>query len=375
MSEEALPRPVAGSPAPGHRTVDPGEQEELCRAYAAFAGRKSGFLLFLLVLLVVLILVSVRLGSVPLSLGEILAAVGDRLFSGGWESSPMTRTIVWELRLPRICMAVVVGSGLALAGAAMQVVLRNPLASPYTLGMASAAGFGAALSLIAGVGLFGSREVLTVVNAFCFSLLSSLLVLGLSRMRSVTPGTLILAGIAMMFLFSAATSLLQYMGTSEEITAVVFWLMGNLSRSTWAKTGLAAVAVLGALPVFLRLAWDFNALAAGDETAKSFGINTGRIRFLALVLASLVTSAAICFVGTIAFIGLVAPHMARMIVGADHRFLLPASCLLGAVLLLAADTAARTVLSPIVLPVGILTSFLGVPLFIYLIIKRRREYW
>ena len=262
-----------------------------------------------------------------------------------------------------------------MAGATMQVVLRNPLASPYTLGMASAAGFGAALSIIAGVGLFSGGEVMTVANAFFFSLLSSLLVLGLSRLRSITPGTLILAGIAMMFLFSASTSMLQYTGANEEITAVVFWLMGDLSRSTWAKTGLAALVVLAVLPVFLRLAWDFNALAAGDETARSFGINTARIRLVALVLASLVTSAAICFVGTIAFIGLVGPHIARMIVGADHRFLLPASCLIGAVLLLAADTTARTILSPIVLPVGILTSFLGVPLFIYLIIKRRREYW
>jgi iron complex transport system permease protein len=375
VRERVLIRPVAGSPVSEKKAAGREEKEQIRRAYAAFAGRKSGFLLFLLSLLAVLVLVSVRLGSVPLELGEILAAVGNRLFSAGWECSPMTQTIVWELRLPRICMAVVVGSGLAMAGATMQVVLRNPLASPYTLGMASAAGFGAALSLIGGVGLFGGREVLTVANAFFFSLFSSLLVLGLSRMRSVTPGTLVLSGIAMMFLFSASTSLLQYMGSSEEVTAVVFWLMGNLSRSTWAKTGLAAAAVLGTLPVFLRLAWDFNALAAGDETARSFGINTNRIRLLSLILASLVTSAAICFVGTIAFIGLVGPHIARMIVGADHRYLLPGSCLMGAVLLLSADTAARTVLSPIVLPVGILTSFLGVPLFVYLIVKRRRMYW
>lgn len=349
--------------------------KEVRRSYEAFTVHKYYFIFFLCVMLAVMALISVNLGSVHLGYKNILLSISNRLFLTGFDCGKMTSTIIWELRLPCICMGIIVGAGLAMAGTTMQVVLRNPLASPYTLGMASAAGFGAALSLVANVRWWGGNELWTVTNAFFFSLLSSLIVLGLSKLRQVSAGTLILAGIAMMFLFSALTSLLQYLGTSEEVTAVVFWLMGNLSRATWPKVALIAAAVLGTLPVFLRLAWDFNALAAGDETAKSFGVNVGRVRLLALALASLVTAASICFVGTIAFIGLVAPHIARMIVGGDHRFLLPAASLIGAVLLLAADTAARTVLSPIILPVGILTSFLGVPLFIYLITKRKKEYW
>ena len=349
--------------------------KEVRRSYEAFTVRKYYFIFFLCVLLILTALISVNMGSVHLGYENVFLSIINQIFSTKFYCGKVTSTIIWELRLPGIFMGIIVGTGLAIAGATMQVVLRNPLASPYTLGMASAAGFGAALSLVANVGWLGGKELWTVTNAFFFSLLSSFIVLGLSKLRQVSAGTLILAGIAMMFLFSALTSLLQYLGTSEEVTAVVFWLMGNLSRATWPKVAVIAVIVLGTLPVFLRLAWDFNALAAGEETAKSFGVNVGRVRIFALTLASLVTAACICFVGTIAFIGLVAPHIARMIVGGDHRFLLPAACLIGAVLLLAADTAARTVLSPIILPVGILTSFLGVPLFIYLIIRRRKEYW
>lgn len=349
--------------------------KEVRRSYEAFAGHKYHFILFLLILLFTMTAMSLNLGVVPLGWKNIVLSISNRLFSTAFDCGEMTSTIIWELRLPCICMGIIVGAGLAMAGTTMQVILRNPLASPYTLGMASAAGFGAALSLVGSVGWWGGNELWTVAGAFFFSLFSSVMVLGLSKLRQVSAGTLILGGIAMMFLFSALTSLLQYLGTSEEVTAVVFWLMGNLSRATWPKVALATGAVLGTFPVFLRLAWDFNALAAGDETAKSFGVNVSRVRVLALALASLVTAASICFVGTIAFIGLVAPHIARMIIGGDHRFLLPAASLMGAVLLLAADTAARTVLSPIILPVGILTSFLGVPLFIYLITKRRKEYW
>jgi iron complex transport system permease protein len=348
---------------------------EIQKLYSEFTGRKSIFIFFLLLLLVVMTVVAVNVGSVSLGIGKILSSILNRIFSTNFNSGELTSTIVWELRLPRIFMGIVVGMGLAMAGAAMQGILRNPLASPYTLGIASAAGFGAALAIIAGIGFLGTVTLWVVTNAFFFALLSSFLVLGLTRLRRVTSGTLILAGVAMMFLFSAMTSLLQYMGTEEEVTAVVFWLMGNLSKATWLKGGIVSIIVFGTLPLFMKYAWDFNALSAGDETAKSLGVNTKRVRLVGLVLASFVTAAAICFVGTIGFIGLVSPHIARIVIGGDHRFLLPTSCLIGALLLLAADTIARTILSPLILPVGILTSFLGVPLFVYLIIKRRKEYW
>ena len=352
-----------------------GKKAELLGNYRRHTSRKHHFILALLAALAAAVMFSLGQGSVPLDYQTIAMVLCNKLFGTDYACGDIAVTVIWELRLPRICMGIVVGAGLSLAGVTMQVILRNPLASPYTLGMASAAGFGAALSLVAGVGLGSGSEIWTITNAFVFSLLSSLMVVGLSRLRQVSSGTLILAGIAMMFLFSALTSLLQYIGSNEEIAAVVFWLMGNLSRASWPKTAITAVAVLGIMPVLLRYSWDFNALASGDETARSFGVNIGRVRFISLALSSLVVAASICFVGTIAFIGLVAPHIARMIIGGDHRFLLPAASLLGALLLLTADTAARTILSPVVLPVGILTSFLGVPLFVYLLVKRRRDYW
>lgn len=345
------------------------------RLYSQTIRRKLIFVFFLLVLLGVIAVVAVNVGSVPLGAENILFSICNRIFFTSFPCRELTSTIVWELRLPRIFMAIVVGAGLAMGGSALQGILKNPLASPYTLGIASAAGFGASLAIIAGFGLLGQQNLWIVANAFIFALFSSSVVLGLARVRKATPESLILAGVAMMFLFSAMTSLLQYMGTEEQVTAVVFWLLGNLSKATWLRVGIVSVIVLGVFPLFMRYAWDFNALTIGDETAESLGVNAVKIRLVGLALASLVTASAICFVGTIGFIGLVSPHISRMIIGGDHRFLFPASCLIGAILLLAADTAARTILSPLILPVGILTSFLGVPLFLYLIIRRRKEYW
>ena len=380
MVENRLPGNIRLSPPLGQvikigkKMKESRTEIEVQKLYSEFTRRKITFIFFLLLLLGVTAVIAVNIGSVSLGIGKVLCSIFNRIFSTNFNSGKLTSTIVWELRLPRIFMGIVVGMGLAMAGAAMQGIVKNPLASPYTLGIASAAAFGAALAIIARIGL-GATNLWIVTNAFFFALLSSFLVLGLTKLRRVTPGTLILVGVAMMFLFSAMTSLLQYMGTTEEVTAVVFWLMGNLSKATWSKIGIVSIIVFGTLPLFMKYAWDFNALNAGDETAKSLGVNTERVRLVGLVLVSLVTAGTICFVGTIGFIGLVSPHISRMIIGGDHRFLLPTSCLIGAVLLLAADTAARTILSPLILPVGILTPFLGVPLFVYLIIRRRREYW
>ena len=348
---------------------------DLQQLYLGFTKKKKIFIIFLSLLIVTIIIVAANLGTASLGVKEVVSTILSKIFPTCFKPEEPTFSIIWELRLPRILMSVVVGMGLAVAGTVMQGVLRNPLASPYTLGIASAAGFGAALAIISGIGFFGASYFWIASNAFLFALLSSFLVLGLARLKKASPETLILAGVAMMFLFSAMTSFLQYTGTTEDVAAVVFWLMGDLSKASWQKVGIVSLIVFGTFPWFMKHAWDFNTLTSGDETAKSLGVNVERVRLAAVMLSSLVTAGTVCFVGTIGFIGLVSPHISRMIIGADHRFLLPTSCLTGAILLLAADTAARTILSPLILPVGILTSFLGVPLFIYLIIKRRKEYW
>ena len=266
------------------------------------------------------------------------------------------------------------GIGLAIAGAVMQGILKNPLASPFTLGISSAASFGAAMAIIMGAGFMGG-EWLIIGNAFVFTLLAAGAVYGLAKYKGVTPETMILAGIAISYLFSAMTSFLQYIGHAEQVQEVVFWSMGSLGRSSWDKVWIVSAVIAICLPYLIIKSWDINAMGAGDETAKSLGVNVERTRVISMMLVSFITASVICFTGTIGFIGLVAPHITRMAIGGDHRFLLPASALVGALLLLGADTLARTILAPVILPVGIMTAFLGVPFFVYLFMRRKREFW
>jgi iron complex transport system permease protein len=317
---------------------------------------------------------AVTLGSADLSIREVYAAIMARFLPDYFESTSYANTIVWGLRLDRILMGILSGMGLAIAGAAMQGILKNPLASEFTLGVSSAAGFGAALAIVLGAGFVGG-EYLVIGNAFIFTLIASFTVYGLAKYKGITPETLILAGIAIMYLFSAMTSFLQYVGHAEQVQEVVFWMMGSLGKSSWEKAGIISAILAVCLPYLIIKSWDINALGAGDETAKSLGVNVERTRVISMVLVSLITASIICFTGTIGFVGLVAPHITRMVIGGDHRFLLPGSALVGALLLLGADTLARTILAPVILPVGIMTSFLGVPFFVYLFMKRRKVFW
>lgn len=350
------------------------ENYELREEYASFVGRKVLFIIASLVGIAVLAGVAATLGSANITPVEVYSAILARLFPGHFQTTEFIDTIVWQLRLHRVLMAIFAGMGLAVAGSAMQGILKNPLASPFTLGIASAATFGASLAIILGAGFVGG-QYLIVGNAFVFTMLASLTVYGLAKYKGITPETMILAGIAIMYLFSAMTSFLQYVGESEEVHEVVFWMMGSLGRSSWDKVAIIAIVTVACTLILMAFSWDINALGAGDETAKSLGVNVELVRVLCMMLASLITASIICFTGTIGFIGLVAPHITRMVVGGDHRFLLPASGLVGALILLSADTVARTILAPVILPVGIMTSFLGVPFFIYLFLRRRKDYW
>ncbi|NLB00885.1 MAG: iron ABC transporter permease, partial [Methanomicrobiales archaeon] len=212
---------------------------------------------------------------------------------------------------------------------------------------------------------------LIIGNAFLFAMLAAGAIYGMARLKGMGGETMILAGIALMYLFSAITSLLQYLGTSEKVQEVVFWMFGSLDKSSWPKLAIVTVVVVAVVPLLLWRAWDLNALAEGDEVAKSLGVPVERSMAGFMLAASLVTAVIICFTGTIGFIGLVAPHITRMAIGADYRTLIPASGLVGAVLLLGADCLARTVVPGTILPVGIMTAFLGIPFFIYLFMRRR----
>ena len=339
--------------------------EALCRNYRAYAGARILFLFVVILLLLGLTAIGLSVGASGMSPLEPLSPL--------FVDNGRAHSIMWILRLPRIVMAVLVGFGLGTAGAVFQAILQNPLASPFTLGIGSGAGLGAVTVILFFGGGFQTYRM--ALGAFIFSLVSAFIILGVARMRRASSETMILTGIAQMFLFSSVTSLFQYMGTMEQVQEVVFWFFGSLSKAGWPEIGLAALMILLPFPFLWRWAWDLNLLTAGDESALALGVNVEHLRMAAVVSASLVTAGCICFTGVIGFVGLVAPHITRMIIGSDHHTLLPSSGLVGALIVVAADTLGRTLWAPQVIPIGIVTSFIGVPFFFYLLLKRSREYW
>lgn len=343
--------------------------------YAKFTGKKVLFVVILLIGMILLMSFSATLGTAPITIGEVYSTIMHRLLPDHFPSCGLSDIVIWRLRLPRIILAVLSGIGLAVAGTVMQAILRNPLASPFTLGIASAGSFGATLAIILGVGFGFAGGTLVMVNAFIFAMIASFLILGLASYKRATPGTMILVGIAISFTFGAGTSLLQFFGEREEIVGVVFWMFGSVGRATWTNITILSLVLLFCAPYLIWKAKDFNVLGAGDETAKSLGVNVERLRLLGMLATSLITAVIISYTGIIGFIGLVCPHIARMVIGGDNRFLLPAASLLGAIILLGADTLARTILAPVIIPVGIMTSFLGGPLFFYLLMRQKGGYW
>jgi len=343
--------------------------------YRRLVMRRMAVILILLAALALLAFSALCTGAASFGWREALHALLAGPERGQGHTAELPRMVVWQLRMPRICMGILGGAALGISGAVIQGILRNPLASPFTLGIASASGFGAALAIVLGVGIVGWGHWLIVANAFLFALVPAAVVFLLSRWKGMSKETMILAGVATMYLFSALTSMLQYVGNTEQVHSVVFWMMGSLERATWLRTGVVAAVVAVTLPFMYALSWDLNAMGSGDEAARSLGVSVIRVRTMGMFLASLATAGLVCFAGTIGFVCLVAPHIARMLVGVDHRFHMPAALLTGAVLLVAADLAARTAFYPHVLPIGIMTSCVGVPFFFYLVIRHRKEIW
>jgi len=335
--------------------------------------------LFFLILggLAFLMIYAIAVGSYDLSVASLIRAVLGRA------DGPI-ETVVWNIRLPRIMAAILSGWGLGLAGVTFQSLLKNPLASPSTLGISQGAAFGASLAIVvfgAGgmqVGALRTQGAsplnifsLYTVTLFAFAgaVAATLIILALARIKKMSPEAIILAGVALSSLFVSGTILIQYFASEVEIAAVVFWTFGDVARSTWREIGLLGIAAFGITLYFVLHRWDLNALLAGEETAKSLGVEVEKIRVLGMLIATVLAALVTCFHGVIAFLGLLAPHIGRRLIGPDHRLLIPFSCLLGGLLLLLADTAGRVVVGSGTLPVGVLTSFMGAPLFLYLIWK------
>lgn len=344
--------------------------------YRRYARRKALVILLVALGSVALAITAMGLGSAGLSPLEVIRALLGR-------ADAAASRIVFHIRLPRVLAALLAGAALSLSGCVMQNLLVNPLASDYTLGISQGASFGAAVAIVAlGAGSTQSTTVdavwinnpyVVTVFAFLGAILTTLVVLGMARTRGMTPEAMILAGIAMGALFSAGTIITQYFASDVQVASVVFWTFGDLGRASWKELAIIAGVTLPVGAFFVVRRWSLNALAAGDETARTLGVNVNRIRLAGMFLASLLAAVCVAFLGIIAFVGLVAPHLMRRVIGGDYRYLVPGSMVAGSLLLLASDTVGRTIIAPVVLPVGALTSFMGAPLFIYLLARGHRR--
>ncbi len=338
-------------------------------AYRRRAARRACVALAAIGVLLVAVLLDIASGPAFLPIRAVLRAVlGDA-------ADPTMQAIVWSIRLPVACMAVAVGAALGLSGAVMQTILNNPLASSYTLGISAGAGFGAALAIVLGATLPVPEAYAIPLNAVLFAGLACIGVYWIGGARAATAEGLVLAGIALLFLFQALTSLLQLVASPESLQQVVFWLFGSLQKASWTKLWVVVAVLLVCTPILLRDVWGLTALKLGDARAAALGVNVRALRLRAFVLVSALTGVSVAFVGTIGFVGLVAPHIARMLVGEDQRGFLPASALVGAALLSLASVASKTVSPGAIFPIGILTSLIGVPFFVWIVLRTRRGYW
>jgi len=341
-------------------------REHMVTAYQRTIRRRLLILLVMAGLGVAAFMLDISTGPSPLALRDVFAG----LFDPDRLSRPEV-TIIRDVRLPYALMAILVGAALSLAGAEMQTILNNPLASPFTLGVSSAASFGAALAIVLGFSLpFVPNDWMVPINAFLCAFASVLLLEALARSRAAGVQGVVLFGIALVFTFNALVALIQFVASQEALSQLVFWSMGSLGRATWGNLAVLALVVAIVVPFSMRAAHAMTALRLGEDRARSFGIDVRRLRFASLLRISALAATSVAFVGTIGFIGLVGPHIARLLLGEDHRFLLPASMLCGALIMSLASVASKVMVPGILLPVGIVTSMIGVPVFLTLILRR-----
>lgn len=333
--------------------------------------RKHIVLLVLIVLFLLFFIIACFVGSSHLSFVSTLKT----FFGMGDDTS---NRILFKIRLPRVLAAIIAGAGLAISGLVMQTTLKNPLASPSTLGVSNASVFGANLAILVFTNAFQNSSLannpyLVAIFSFVFAMLSILLILELSRIRRFSPTTVVLAGLGLSTLFQAFTTILQYFSSDTSLANAVYWTFGDLGRASYSEDLLMFVVILLAFIVFLFFSNSYNAMLFGDDVASSLGVNLNLIRFVSLFLASLITATTISILGIIGFVGIIAPHIMKRLLGSDHKTLLITSALFGSVLLLFSDTISRILLDGVSLPVGAITSILGAPIFLWIIFSKKES--
>ncbi len=317
--------------------------------------------------LIMTVLVAASFGAANISAGHVLTSLQAHLT--GHEDQLINKSadlIVWNIRMPRIFLSIVIGMALSSAGVVFQAVFKNPMADPYVLGISSGAAFGAALVIVSGYAIMLPLFSTVAVGAFVGASVTSIVVWQISKVGGKTETmTLLLSGIALNFMLQSGLSMIMVFNR-EQIERIVFWTMGSMSSATWAQVGIMLIPVTVAIALFRLYARDLNIMLMGEEVAQSLGVHVEKLRIVLLMIASAVTAAAVSVSGIIGFVGLIVPHAVRMIVGPDHRQLIPFSILAGGVFLLVADTVARTLFAPAEIPIGVMTAFIGSPYFIYL---------
>lgn len=346
--------------------------ERLVAGYRTSVLRKTAFIMACCLGAVVASGISLGIGTYHIGFLECYDIVWKHII--GEIEDTMLDFFVVEERLPRISLAILSGMGLAACGCVMQSLMKNPLADPYTTGISAGAGFGATLAMNAGITVLGGSYSL-VWNAFLFALIPMMVIVGVSKIRDGSPTTMIMAGIAIMYIFNAFSTVFKLFADPDDLSALYKWQVGTMGAAGWGDITLIFVVVIAGF-VFLQLySRKLNILSTGDESAKAMGINVDSMRRILLVVITLVVACIVSFTGLIGFVGLVAPHIARIFVGSDNRFLIPSSAAFGAALLVIADLIGRTIISPATLEVGVITAFIGGPVFLFLIVRSRRSTW
>ena len=349
--------------------------QDLTSSYKGYVRYKIIFIIVLAAGTFAAVVLSVSSGSSGLNVIDIIRT----MFGGG---TVQENTIVWNMRMPRLLTALVGGIGLSVVGCVMQSVLRNPMASASTLGVSQGAAFGAAFAIvilgagsqIGGNATFQLSNPYTIsVCAFLGSMISTLVIVILGKAKSLKAESMILTGVALGTLFSGLTAMMQYFADEVQMASIVYWTFGNLGNTTWREIIIMAVVTAFALVFFMINRWNYNAFLGGENTAKGLGVNVNALRLASMIVGALAASVITSYVGVLNFIGLIAPHIVRRVIGNDYRFLLPASAFAGAILLLVSDAATRLIIPPQVLPIGAITSFVGTPFFLWLIFREGKR--
>ena len=348
------------------------ESERAINTYRVSEMRKLTFTFICIAAAVVVAGLSITYGALDIGFFQCYGIIWDHIT--GNVGDTLLDYIVVKERLPRIAAALVTGAGLAIAGCVMQSVMKNPLADPYTTGISSGAGFGATLAITLGISIVGGNYSI-VVNAFVFALVPMIIMLAIGKMKGSSPTMMIMAGIAVMFIFNSFTTVMKLHADPDALARLYQWTVGTVADCTWDEIPIMAAVVIIGIVLTQIFSRKLNILATGDDNAKAMGLDVDNLRVLLLLLISLVVATVVSFTGLIGFVGLVAPHVCRIFVGADNRYLVLSSAMFGAVLLEVADFVGRTVIAPATLQVGVVTAFIGGPMFLYLILRQKKSTW